>query len=287
MDPTLTVVTYNLWGFNAPSDYLKRRGSVRGAVPGSKAAHFGPADAVWPRRRARLLRTLEDADPDVIAVQENARRPHDPQRSHARQLARSLGMSVIEGTFYPGVDTQGQPYEIGLALLSHLPVMEVRETALADDFHLSAGGIPRVLQATLDFEDRPLHVWNVHFPVKEEDLKLTCARKILEGAAKQPSLEPLILCGDLNSQPGAPPLQILTEGRFLDTWAAVNPEGFGATMPSQEPVSRLDYLLLREGASARVETAEVIGDEPDGEGFYGSDHRGVKATLLFPAPDNS
>jgi endonuclease/exonuclease/phosphatase family metal-dependent hydrolase len=116
-------------------------------------------------------------------------------------------------------------------------------------------------------------------------LKIDCVRKLLEEAAALPPNVPLILCGDLNAPPEAPLLRRLTAGGFVDALAAANPEANGATMPSQEPEARLDYVLLREGCPVGVRSVEVIGDEPDGDGFYGSDHLGVRADLFLSHSD--
>jgi endonuclease/exonuclease/phosphatase family metal-dependent hydrolase len=212
MDSPLTIVTYNLWGYGSPAELLKRRGVLRGADPGSKAAHHGPAESVWGKRRACLVRALGAADPDLVAVQENARRPGDPDRSHARRLARSFGMEAVEGTFYPVTDAEGRPFETGLALLTHCPVEARDELPLPFESPVPLGGIPAVLRVTLDFDDIPLHVWVTHLPGHDRDLQAQCARRIREAAGRIPLSEPLLLCGDLNADPETPAPRLLQAG---------------------------------------------------------------------------
>ena len=282
--PGLTLVTYNLWGYHTPAEYLKRRGKVRGATPDSPAATLGPTEAVWRKRRARLLSVLEDADQDVIAVQENVRRPNAPDRSHAQQLGRALGMTVIEGTFYPEIDAQGKPYEMGVALLTHLSVDGEEEADLPYSAESRIGGSPRLLQTLLDLEGEPLHVWVTHFPSKDDDADRACAERIVELASGLPEDEPLLVCGDLNSTPDSAAIRALTgpenPSHFLDLWAAAHPGEEGLTMATPEPDRRLDYVLLRlPAASLRLDRVDIIGDTADEEGWFPSDHCGLRATF--------
>jgi endonuclease/exonuclease/phosphatase family metal-dependent hydrolase len=281
--PSFTVVTYNLWGYHTPAEYLRKRGEVRGAMPDSRAATAGPPDSVWGKRRALLVKTLQEADPDLIAFQENVRRPGTPERSHAQQLGRSLGMTVVEGAFTPGTDAHGQAYGNGVALLSHLPVEEVKEAPLPYDNSVEIGGTPSVLQVTLDFEGEPLHLWVAHLPAKSEPAREQGAAAIRDYATETQFNAPLILCGDFNSEPETPPHRILCgseDAPFTDCWAALHPKDAGWTMFTPAPARRLDYLLLHNPARIlSPRDIEVMGNEPDAEGFFPSDHCGVKAVF--------
>lgn len=253
------------------------------------------------------MKVLEQADPDLIALQENARRPGAPERSHAHQLGRALGMSVVEGAFHREMDYQGRSYEAGVALLSHLPIDEVAEADLPYRAEDGIGGSPRLLQARLDLEGSPLHVWVTHLPSKDGSVALECARTIvrLAGAA---SAEDLLLCGDLNSEPETDTLRCLAHGspapegpirpmsgdhspdtgcrtpregsNFIDLWAALHPGDTGWTAWTPDLSARLDYVLLRPSPSGlRAHDAGIIGAEPDAEGFYPSDHCGLRTLL--------
>lgn len=283
MKPSFALVTYNLWGYHTPAEYLRKRGELRGAMPDSRAATAGPPDSVWAKRRALLIKTLQEADPDVIAFQENVRRPGSPERSHAQQLGRSLGMTVVESAFTSDIDAHGQAYENGVALLSHLPVEAVKESPLPYNNAVEIGGTPSVLQATLDFEGGPLHLWVTHLPAKSEPAREQCATAIREYAISDPLTGPLILCGDFNSVPDTPPLGLLCGSKdapFMDSWASLYTNDTGWTMATPTPVCRLDYVLLHDPArSLSLREIEVIGNEPDADGFFPSDHCGIKAVF--------
>jgi endonuclease/exonuclease/phosphatase family metal-dependent hydrolase len=90
---------------------------------------------------------------------------------------------------------------------------------------------------------------------------------------------PVALVGDLNTvDTDKPELDILRRAGMYDTWGSVG-GGSGATMPSHEPISRLDYIWLGPGLDPQ--DAELIGADPDHDGYYPSDHLGVLAVSQF------
>jgi endonuclease/exonuclease/phosphatase family metal-dependent hydrolase len=101
----------------------------------------------------------------------------------------------------------------------------------------------------------------------------------------------VIVIGDFNAVPESPTIARLTapaptatrRARLRDAWRAANPDDPGPTMPSEAPVIRIDYILV--GAGLAVLHAGRLGDQPDDDGFYPSDHQGVIATLdtIHPA----
>lgn len=93
-----------------------------------------------------------------------------------------------------------------------------------------------------------------------------------------PSRTPVV-AGDFNATPDAPAIVRMRES-LRDAWAVVHGGAGGATMPSHAPVARLDYLFV--GAEPALIGATLLGDQPDANGFYPSDHLGVSATLRWP-----
>lgn len=90
----------------------------------------------------------------------------------------------------------------------------------------------------------------------------------------------LVVVGDLNTVSSeTPELTILEEGTrpLVDAWAALRPRSAGYTMPSHDPVVRLDYVFLSQDLVPADVT--LIGHVPDHDGFYPSDHLGVIATV--------
>jgi endonuclease/exonuclease/phosphatase family metal-dependent hydrolase len=145
------------------------------------------------------------------------------------------------------------------------------------------GGTPSILQAVLDFEGEPLHFWVTHFPAKSEPAREQCAAAIREYVAEADLKEPLLLCGDFNSEPDTAPMRLLAgtdDAPFVDSWAALHPDDPGPTMYTPEPTRRLDYVLLHDKRlSLSLREIEVIGTAADSDGFFPSDHYGLKATF--------
>jgi endonuclease/exonuclease/phosphatase family metal-dependent hydrolase len=82
---------------------------------------------------------------------------------------------------------------------------------------------------------------------------------------------PTVLAGDLNSRPATPPITRFA-GAWLDAAAAAKAES-SFTFPSDKPVRRIDYVLLRPVGSWRVVETAVV-NEP-----IASDHRPVLAVV--------
>ena len=101
---------------------------------------------------------------------------------------------------------------------------------------------------------------------------------------------PVVLVGDLNSEPGTEGEAVLAGAGFQDVWAALHPSQAGLTCcwledltigsPPAPPFSqRIDYVLTR-GRVAPL-AMEVVGQDPAERlgGLWPSDHGGVVAEL--------
>jgi len=85
---------------------------------------------------------------------------------------------------------------------------------------------------------------------------------------------PTIMAGDLNAEPGSPPLAALGPG-----WLDTTPTAPQPSFPSDKPKIRIDFIFARPASEWRVVSAEVV-NEPGA-----SDHRPVLAVLeLLPVP---
>jgi endonuclease/exonuclease/phosphatase family metal-dependent hydrolase len=96
---------------------------------------------------------------------------------------------------------------------------------------------------------------------------------------------PIVMVGDFNSAPGAPPYNILNAS-FMDAWSAVG-SGEGLTCCQPEVLlqtgtlnERIDLVLYRGAIDAL--SVQVLGNEQADRtsgGLWPSDHAGVAATL--------
>ncbi|ACL63605.1 Endonuclease/exonuclease/phosphatase [Anaeromyxobacter dehalogenans 2CP-1] len=103
---------------------------------------------------------------------------------------------------------------------------------------------------------------------------------------------PVVLVGDLNSQPGTEGEAVLAAAGFSDVWAAVNGDAPGLTCCFPEDLrigpgdpgfadlsTRIDYVLVR--GPVEPWSAEVVGETADERvgGLWPSDHAGVAAEV--------
>ncbi|MFI9584999.1 RNA repair domain-containing protein [Streptomyces sp. NPDC052236] len=225
------------------------------------------------RRRLLLPAALEDADADVIALQE----------VEAELLAVLLRTPWVREAYTVSADPAGRDVaESGLLLLSRLPVREAGVHVLGPHKALtalvveSAGG-PLVVAATHLSSDH-----SENGPARRE-AELT---RIAEGLAGVEG--DLILLGDFNDG-GPGPARALG---MRDAWSEVH--GPGDATPTFDPgvnplaavsslsgrASRLDRVLLRADAGRlRAAGAVLVGDTPTPDGLYISDHFGVSVEL--------
>jgi endonuclease/exonuclease/phosphatase family metal-dependent hydrolase len=219
----------------------------------------------------RIARVISEQKPDLVSLQEVDRKTRRTRNvDQPAELARLTGMNAAFGR---GIDFEGGEY--GNAVLSRfkiestdvhrLPVKEgeERRCALVATVRPWAAGPQVVFVAThLNHRDEAERVREV------EEIQ-----RVLAGERR-----PTILAGDLNSRPATPPLQKFT-GAWLDAAASTKPEA-SFTFPSDKPVRRIDYVLLRPATAWRVVDTAVV-NEP-----VASDHRPVLAVVEWRSGDN-
>jgi endonuclease/exonuclease/phosphatase family metal-dependent hydrolase len=191
------------------------------------------------RALGRIVRTIVEWDPDVVALQELDReRPRSARVHQARVIAEELTMSFH---FHPAVRLAEEEY--GDAILSKYP-MRLRQ----------AGRLPWVdglffsesrgaLWVEVLIEGTPWQVMNTHFGLGRAE-RLAQARALLgpEWVGATPGEAPLIVCGDLNSQPG---------GRVYRLFSSVLRDAqsgrCGKTFPARFPLLSIDHIFVGTG----------------------------------------
>jgi endonuclease/exonuclease/phosphatase family metal-dependent hydrolase len=285
---SLTVTTHNLWGHGEPWRYMAERGIVRGAAPGSPAVTLQLPSGIWPRRARLVARALDAVRPDLVGLQEVCLDLAGEGVSHAEELARQLG---LHWAFHPmtEVDYGGGLFASGLGVLSRHPIVRCADVPLPSAPDAEQYALHAVIEAPIGQVDLIV----VHLTPRSEEAQLAAVERLLAYLEGLPSEATSIMVGDFNAVPESPPMQALagtaTSGHHLalrDAWSEAQatrtrgaPEP-GPTMPSHAPTSRIDYILVGPGPS--IVEAVRLGEQPDVEGFYASDHLGVAATLHFP-----
>ncbi|GBC83376.1 hypothetical protein HRbin10_02523 [bacterium HR10] len=196
---------------------------------------------------------------DVIALQEVVR---ERQLSHARLLAERLGFDYV---YLPGKRKGGR--EIGLALLSRYPLLDVERIVLPQQRR--PNDLPRVaLGATIELGAVRLRIYNLHVQaLVPVELKVKQVEAALERALRHPTPCRLLL-GDLNT---------LTRGdrRALDR--RLREAGFIPALPESPWTYRRFFIRMTLDAiyvqNLQVLNAGVAHDA------VASDHRPVWADV--------
>lgn len=229
-----------------------------------------------------VARVLEEAKPDVVALQEvdrNTRRSrHEDQTAW---LAARLDMP--HHCFCAATPWEGGG-EYGVALLSSKRLVEPRVTHL---WVPQGEGVPhgerepRVLLSAgleLDGDTSAATVMVTHLGLTEEQ-RMRQARQLLECVAGLDG-RPAILAGDLNGHPDSPEVRLLADS--LHDVLADLPESERVTFPSGDPemhgddflARTIDYIFINE--AARVAEARVIADYS-----LASDHNPCEAVIIL------
>ena len=251
----------------------------------------------WRARQPGIGSALEAVRPDVAGLQEVWA---TAETNQAALLAERLGMHAAFGapSLPPPPDPPERPdqagVEVGVAVLSRWPILEVRRHLLASRHR------PEIvaLEAVVDHPGGPLHVvascidWEREFAAQRLWQTRALAALLADPARDGPL--PVLLTADLNAPPATPEIRALTDV-LVDAWVAAGGAEAGHTLSSANPLAprgapwlldqRIDYLLARAGSPARpvvVERAFVAGDRRDGHNP--SDHYAVVADLRVEAP---
>ena len=200
----------------------------------------------------RLAKVIGGTNPDVVVVQEVDRKTRRADGvDQAALLGELTGMHAVFGRamYYSGG-------EYGEAILSRFPLEEPK----AHPLPFTTGREPRTVLAARIIPDNGLPEFilaGTHLCHQSDEIRTDQTRKInaLLPAKDGP---PIILGGDLNARKGSNPMKELLAERWVD---------------ATEPISRIDYILLRPGDPWRIVEVKTIDER------VASDHRPVLAVL--------
>ncbi|RGC69934.1 Endonuclease/Exonuclease/phosphatase family protein [Micromonospora sp. MW-13] len=177
-------------------------------------------------------------------------------------LAARLRMSYV---FAPAADPVW-----GDAVLSRYPVSSARTVALAA---LGAPTGAQALGVTVDIGGVPLAVVATHLQPPPGREPVAQARAVAAFALGYAAGRPLVVAGDLNTEPGAPAYAEFIRAGLVDALAAARPL---PTSPADDPREQIDHVLVSPG---------LVAADPVAPRSTASDHLPVAVTLVLrPAP---
>jgi endonuclease/exonuclease/phosphatase family metal-dependent hydrolase len=207
-----------------------------------------------------LATTIRRQRPDLVLLSEVDRGWFVNGGHDGLQLiADRLGMRAI---FAPAADQLW-----GDALLTRLPVVSFRSHPLPR--HGASTGA-EALAAVVRVGDRELGVVGTHLQPPPGRDPVAQARATAGLAAELGRERPVVVGGDLNTEPGDPAFQALLDSGLLDAFAAVRPL---RTSTADDPSKQIDHVLVSPGIAAT---------EVDAPRSIASDHLAVAVTLTLP-----
>lgn len=212
----------------------------------------------------RIARIIASTDPDLVAIQEvDVNTERSGGLDQARELARLTGMHMLFGK---AIDFAGGEY--GNVILSRRPIARHSRhelPQLGDHEHRN------VLEAAVAFEGRDSPVLitflATHFEVSSPEVRTASANYVNELAAARAD-QLMILAGDLNAIPDAPPLRTL-----IEQWGNATAGVDLLTSPADAPQVQLDYILTHPRTRWKVVESRVL------QAPVASDHLPILAIL--------
>ena len=182
-----------------------------------------------------LARTIEDEDPDIVALQEVSRGwLTNGSVDTLVWLSQRLDLPYVFG---PAADSVW-----GNAVLSRFPVRHVGNYGMPnnDEIVMDRGFM------TMEIDvggDEVLQVLTTHFHSgdEEEDSRHRMPQSVAVLAAADRT-RTIVLLGDLNASPHHPEILPISAAGFVDAFVVAGPPGDGFTLPSDVPEERIDYI---------------------------------------------
>ena len=229
-------------------------------------------DAKGVDNLARIAEIVRASEADIALLQEVDRgTTRSGQTDQPRVLAGLTGFHVAFGKT---LDYQGGEY--GIAILSRWPIRSdtlISLPVIPPQQRSGGSHEPRgALRALIEGPAGRLEFLNTHIDASRDDFyRLQEMAKILQLAtnAIQVRNGSTFVGGDLNAEPGSAVIDMIRPSRLRDAWPECG-QGSGLSYPADNPVKRIDYLLLP--SDWRCVSGKVI--ETDA-----SDHRPVLFVL--------
>lgn len=207
----------------------------------------------------RLESLIRTWDPDLVALQEV---DQGTKRSYGIDQTRAFELGTgMQSRFFRAIDFDGGEY--GQAILSRLPSVSSEIVMLPN----RAGREQRIAgEVVVSWNDEQLTFVTTHWDHADAELRKEQSASLV--SRYRDTARTVVLAGDLNATPEQSEVQGLGE-----VWELAEPPGVHATFPSEQPRTRIDYVLASKRGGWRVRALVPI------EESVASDHRPVLAIL--------
>lgn len=209
---------------------------------------------------------IKDFSPDLVALQEVDKKT---KRVKGLDLTEELSKRTgLDGYFCKFRDYQGGEY--GTAILSRFPVVELE---LKDAFLPESGALKTLPFAKVEIdEDTYIYFNSSHLSLAFEERKIQI-EQIVSYYEKELNLAPLIVSGDLNTEPDSEEMQVLLE-KF-----SIADTTLSHTFSTRTGlVKKIDYILYPSNDNWEVVETQTACRED------ASDHCALFVILRFKKP---
>lgn len=244
-----------------------------------------PTDAAFERQTAAIAGGIERLDADVIALQEI---------ENLRAMSALRDRLAKDGFAYATAEIgeTGAPASVDVAIFARAPQAEVRthrNVPLTRPDGSATTFSRELLELRMTFGARRVVFFAAHFRSKVDDdpgrryAEAVAARDIVSAAAKEEPDALVVLGGDLNDEPGSPPVDALEQGGALVRVAKDLPPAEQATFVFSGRAISIDHLFVAAGGASRyvAKSALVVRDGAAGGGLGGSDHAALQADFAL------
>ncbi|WP_460673280.1 endonuclease/exonuclease/phosphatase family protein [Larkinella ripae] len=211
----------------------------------------------------QIGRLIREYKPDLVALQEvDSVTTRSRKQDHLSQLARLTSMNPLYGK---AIDFQGGKY--GTAILSKYPIIASQKMMLPNPDRTEQ----RILQcAYVELpNEKTIRFCNAHLDHQSplnRNLQLAFVNTTLEN-----SIQPVIWCGDLNTDPDDPDIE-----KLMGQWSDAGRDSRTPTLVGSG--ARIDYILSLKKSELELVRYRVLNVPK-----Y-SDHLPVLATYRFRKP---
>jgi endonuclease/exonuclease/phosphatase family metal-dependent hydrolase len=182
------------------------------------------------------------------------------------------------------------PASVDVGVLSAWPILDVRghrDQVLRRPDGSTTTFSRELLEVHLDVEGTRVIVFAAHFKSKSNDdpgrrlAEARAAHGIVTAVAAAHPRALVVLGGDLNDEPGSPPLAALEQDGALLRVASDRPDGVVWTYSYGGDLQAIDHLLLARNAGGVYLPGSFQAVRDSSRGLGGSDHAAVVADFIL------
>ena len=236
----------------------------------------------WITRKNLITDEIIKADADIIVLQEiRFNKDHPSTKATYMNTAEQILAQLQSRNKFIDAKIITQPamhykptgYWEGLSIISKNDIIETG--AIFHSYIQNPEDInKRVTQySVIVSNDLVFFLFNTHFSYNEMNLRSNIGEVM--SYTERFAGYPLVLLGDMNATPQNENIHKLTMQGLIDIWNKLNPDIDGFTYPSSAPAKRIDHCWTNESFANKIKGIKLIGNKPDKDGIYASDHLGL------------